>query len=120
MMSNINSPRLGSRFSLLALVAIFALVSSAALAQTTLSTGSISGIVTDQSGVVVDGAKIVITNTETGQTQSLTSNSAGAFSSGPLAPGNYKVQVAAKGFSSTSQNINVQVGNAATFNAKLQ
>jgi len=76
--------------------------------------------VTDPSGAVVGGAKIVISNTATGQTLDLTSNSAGAFSSGPLEPGSYKVQVSAKGFSSVSQTMVVQVGNATAFNAKLQ
>src|SRR6202008_466818 len=57
--------------------------------------------------------------TGTNQTVNLTSNSAGAFSSGPLDPGNYKVQVSAKGFSTVSQTVTVQVGNAASMNAKL-
>jgi hypothetical protein len=119
-MLNINSPRRSFRFCLLALVTLFLVSSSLLLAQTTLSTGSISGTVTDPSGAVVDGARIVITNTGTGQALNLTSNSAGAFSSGPLDPGSYKVQVSAKGFSSVSQNVTVQVGNAATINPKLQ
>ncbi len=119
-MLNFNSPRLGRRFSLLALIAISCGLSASLIsAQTTLSTGSINGTVTDPSGAVISDAKVVITNTGTGQTLNLTSNSAGAFSSGPLDPGNYKVQVSAKGFSSVSQTIGVQVGNAATFNAKL-
>jgi hypothetical protein len=101
-------------------VTLLLLSSSTLLAQTTLSTGSINGTVTDQSGAVVSDAKVVITNLGTNQTINLTSNSAGAFSSGPLDPGNYKIQVSAKGFSTTSQNITVQVGNSATFNAKLQ
>jgi hypothetical protein len=115
------SPRRpGSRFCLLALMVFLLLLSSMLLAQTTLSTGSINGTVTDQSGAVVSDARVVITNLGTNQTINLTSNSAGAFSSGPLDPGNYKVQVSAKGFSTTSQNVTVQLGNSATFNAKLQ
>src|SRR5258708_7708770 len=119
-MSNLSSPRPGFRFSLLELVTLFLVSSSLLLAQTTLSTGSISGTVTDPSGAVVGGAKIVISNTATGQTLDLTSNSARAFSSGPLEPGSYKVQVSAKGFSTVSQVVTVQVGNAATVNPKLQ
>ena len=116
---NSNSPRPGMRFGLL-VVSMFVLLSSAILvAQTTLSTGSIVGTVTDPSGAVVGGAKVVVTNTGTNQTFTLTSNSAGAFSSGPLDPGTYKVQVSSKGFSTVSQSVTVQVGNAATVNAKL-
>jgi hypothetical protein len=95
-------------------------LSSLLLAQTTLSTGTIDGTVTDPSGAVVSGAKVVVTNTGTGRTISLTSGGSGAFSSGPLEPGQYKVQVSAKGFSGISQTVTVQVGNAATVNPKLQ
>src|SRR5258708_4496749 len=117
---NSNSPRPGTRFGLLALVSMFVLLSSALLvAQTTLSTGSIVGTVSDRSGAVVSGAKVVITNTGKNQTATLTSNSSGEFSTGPLDPGNYKVQVAAKGFSTVSQSVVVQVANTATLNAKL-
>src|ERR1700730_9501090 len=120
-MLNFNPPRRGKGFSLLALITLFLLLSSSLMpAQTTLSTGSIYGTVTDPSGAVVSDAKVVITSASTGQTLNLTTNSAGAFSSGPLEPGNYKAQVAAKGFSTVSQTIAVQVGNAATFNTKLQ
>src|SRR5512146_753708 len=44
------------------------------LGQTTVSTGSIVGTVTDPSGAVVSGAKVVITNTATGQAISLKTN----------------------------------------------
>jgi hypothetical protein len=118
-MLNLNFQRLGFRICLLALTTAFLLSAALLLAQTTLSTGSIVGTVTDPSGAVVDGAKVVIANTGTNQTVTLTSNSAGAFSTGPLDPGTYKVQVSAKGFSSISQTVTVQVGNTASMNAKL-
>jgi len=59
--------------------------------------GSIVGTVTDPSGAVVSGAKVTITNVATGQTIELTANSAGAFNSGAIAPGTYKVQVFGQG-----------------------
>jgi hypothetical protein len=89
------------------------------VAQTTVGTGSIVGTVSDSSGAVVSGAKVVITNSETNQSNDLTSNSSGAYNSGALAPGSYKVQVSAKGFSSVNQNVVVQVGNTTTANVKL-
>jgi hypothetical protein len=118
-MLNLNLQRLVFRICLLALVTAFLLASSSLSAQTTLSTGSIVGTVTDPSDAVVGGAKVVVTNTGTNQTVSLTSNSAGAFSTGPLDPGTYNVQVSAKGFSTVSQNVTVQVGNTASMNARL-
>ena len=89
-------------------------------AQTTIGTGSITGTVTDPTGAVVSGAKVVITNTGTGQALNLAANAGGAYASGPLDPGPYKVQVSAKGFSSVSETITVEVGNTSTAHIKLQ
>src|SRR5450631_1737071 len=118
-MLNFDPRRSIFRVCLFALTAAFLLSSSLLVAQTTLSTGSVSGTVTDPSGAVVSGAKVSITNTGTGQTATLTSNASGAFSSGPPDPGKYKVQVSFKGFSTVSESVQVQVGNTATVNVKL-
>ncbi|MGA7219683.1 MAG: carboxypeptidase regulatory-like domain-containing protein [Candidatus Sulfotelmatobacter sp.] len=116
-----NFSRPTSRLFLLAVIALSALLfSSVAFAQTTVATGSIVGTVTDPSGAVVSGAKVTVTNIGTNEVINLTSNSSGAFNSGALAPGNYKVQVTLKGFSTISENVVVQVGNTSTVNAKLQ
>lgn len=118
-MLNFNSLRHSAQFILVPLVACFFLFSTFMVGQTTISTGSIVGTVTDPTGAVVGGAKIAIRNTATGQEIAVTSNSAGSFSSGALVPGNYKVQVSAKGFSAVAETLVVQVGNTANFNAKL-
>jgi len=110
------------RFSLtLALfAALTCLLSTALFSQTTVATGSIVGTVTDASGAAVEGAKVTITNVNTNEVINLTSNSTGAYNSGALSPSSYKVQVSAKGFSSISQTVVVQVGNTSTANARLQ
>jgi hypothetical protein len=89
-------------------------------AQTTVSTGSIVGTVSDPSGLVVSGASVTITNVATGQLIDLTTNSAGSFNSGALIPGNYRTQVSAKGFSTAELSLAVLVGNTATVNVQLQ
>src|SRR5579871_275788 len=99
--------------------ALFLIPFSSTNAQTTVGTGSIIGIVNDPSGAVVGGANITITNTATNQTIKLSSNSSGAYTSGALSPGQYRVQVSAKGFSGMTELVNVQVGNTSTFNATL-
>jgi hypothetical protein len=101
-------------------LAIALLVSATAWAQTTVGTGSIVGTVTDPSGAVLGGAKVVITSLGTGQALSLTTNASGSYNSGPLAPGGYKVQISVKGFRSLEQSVNVQVGNTATANVAMQ
>jgi len=120
-MLNSDSYRQSTGCRLLVLVAAFTVFcSSAAFAQTTLSTGSIVGVVKDSTGALVGGATVAITSVGTNQLISLTSNSSGAYNSGALSPGDYKVQVSAKGFSSASENVTVQVGNTATFNVTLR
>jgi Carboxypeptidase regulatory-like domain len=95
-------------------------VTPPAQAQTTISTGSIVGVVSDPSGALVSGARITITRKSTGQAISVASNTSGTYNSGALVPGDYTVQIFAKGFRTLSQAVTVLVGNTATTNAKLQ
>ncbi len=119
------TPKASSRrpISLLRLVfpllLLFLLLSSG-LSQTTVSTGSIVGVVADPSGAVVIGAKVVITNLATGRIINLSSNSSGAYNSGALVPGIYKILVTAKNFRSTELRLTVLVGNTANGNVKLE
>ena len=92
-MLNFKSSRALARLCFFAvLVATLAFLASATFAQTTVATGSIVGTVTDPSGALVDGARVVITNIDTNRQISLTSNATGSFNSGALAPGNYRCQ----------------------------
>src|SRR5215469_9678777 len=79
------------------------------LSQTTISTGSIVGTVTDPSGAVVSGAKVSIKNRGTGQVTGTTTTSAGTYASGALIPGEYQVRIEAQGFKSEELAITVQV-----------
>jgi len=107
-------------FALVLLALLITLFSPLALmSQATLSTGSIVGTVTDPTGAVVSNAKVVIANVATGQKTELTTTSGGTFSSGPLSPGTYRVEISGKGFNTVSQQIVVQVGNILTVNATL-
>src|SRR5579862_4993504 len=116
-MLKLNSPR--SCF-VLALLALFALCcSSLMFAQTSVSTGSIQGNVTDATGAVLPNAKITATG-PTGQTLHATSNSAGEYSFGGLIPGDYQVRVEAKGFKTAQLSLIVKVDNAANGSIKLE
>jgi hypothetical protein len=88
-------------------------------AQTTISTGSIQGTITDQSGAVLSGAKVAITNKGTGQTFSVTTTSSGTYASGALNPGEYRVRVEAKGFKTSEIPVTVQVNVTSSANLKL-
>ncbi|HKV77452.1 MAG TPA: carboxypeptidase-like regulatory domain-containing protein, partial [Candidatus Sulfotelmatobacter sp.] len=89
------------------------------LAQTTISTGSVVGTVTDPSGAVVSGAKVTITNKGTGQVVTTTTTSTGNYASGALIPGDYTVRIEAAGFKTTQMSVVVQVNTTASGNLKL-
>jgi Carboxypeptidase regulatory-like domain len=89
------------------------------LAQTTISTGSIVGTVTDPSAAVVSGAKVTITNKATGQVVTTTTTSTGNYATGALIPGDYTVRVEAAGFKTTQMQVVVQVNTTASGNVKL-
>src|SRR5579864_2649496 len=103
----------------LALLAMLALLLSAALAQTTVATGSILGTVTNDSGAVARGAKVTITG-PTGQKIIASTGEQGTYSAGLLVPGIYIVQVEAKGFKTMRLRVNVRVNTAADGSVKLQ
>jgi len=106
---------------------LFALLLSVILAialplvgQTTISTGSIQGTVSDPSGALVADSGITITSQETGQVMHLKTTSSGLFTSGALTPGHYAVRVETKGFKTVERSVIVQVGVTSATNITLQ
>jgi hypothetical protein len=65
--------------------------------------GTITGIVEDPSGAVVPGAKVTVTNTDTGLVLEGSSNSSGVYVFSPLKIGNYTIGASASGFERTIQ-----------------
>jgi hypothetical protein len=83
--------------------------------------GSISGVVTDPSGAVVQGATIKATNNATGAARSTTTNSAGFYSLTNLAPGVYSVDVQKEGFQTVRMSgVVLSVAQALVLNAKAE
>ena len=108
------------RLAPLCIVGILLFLSSAAWAQSTTGTGSIQGTVTDQTGAVVAGARVMITNKATAAVFHLNASSAGSYSSGPIQPGDYIVRVEGKGFKTMNLAVTVQVGNTSTANLQME
>jgi hypothetical protein len=103
------------RFFLLPL--LFVLVCAGAFAQ---ANSELTGIVTDQTGAVVSGAKVVITDPATGATKTVTSGQTGLYDITGLNPANYNMKVTAKGFEAFAQNgIPVNVSTTAREDVKL-
>src|ERR1700674_64749 len=75
------------------------------------SSGRILGTVFDQSGSVISGATVTVTDTERGVSKNLVSNDAGEHNAPTLIPSTYKVRAEAKGFKTVErQNMVVEVG----------
>jgi hypothetical protein len=112
-----NFRRLSVAFALLAL--IWLSVGPSAYGQATVSTGSIQGNITDPQGAAVAGAKVTISNKDTGRTLTTSVTSTGAYSSGALSAGTWVVRVESAGFQTTEVPIVVEVGVTATGNVTL-
>jgi hypothetical protein len=81
---------------------------------------SITGTVTDNSGGVIPGATVVVTDASGGRYETV-SNSQGAFSIPSLTPGTYKVTVTLTGFKTfVAENVRVIATSPATVAAKLE
>src|SRR6266480_2436075 len=65
--------------------------------------GSISGVVTDSSGALVNGANVTATNTETGVQTSVKTDSKGFYNFPALQIGTYTVEAQQTGFKTVRQ-----------------
>lgn len=85
-----------------------------------VSTSQISGVIQDQSGAIVPNAKIVLTQTDTGQVHRITSSASGSYTIPDLPAGNYTFQVSSPGFSTyVEKDIVLDVGTNPEINVKL-
>ena len=110
--------RVSPRVVLLALVAAVLLPLSA-VAQTTL--GRVAGTVLDQSGGVLPGATVTLTNTGTGQVSTTVTTETGAFLFPQVPIGTYNVSVQLEGFKAREfTNVNVAVGQEYSITARLE
>ena len=83
-------------------------------------TGSITGVVTDPSGAVVQGANVTATNTATGTARSVTTSDSGNYNLTSLAPGSYTVNVEKSGFPKVVlTNVRVSTSLSVPLNAQF-
>jgi len=87
-----------SRFFLLPLFLLMACVGAFAQANS-----EVTGIVTDQTGAAVGGAKITLTDPATGYTNPPSATAPGLYDIAGLNAANYNMKIAAKGFQSYEQ-----------------
>ncbi|MBI4481587.1 MAG: TonB-dependent receptor [Acidobacteria bacterium] len=77
-------------------------------------TGTISGTVHDETGAVLPGVTVVVTNTDTGISRTLLTGEEGTFKATSLSPGNYTVRAELAGFrTEIREGIKITVGREA-------
>src|SRR4030095_996243 len=86
-----------------------------------VTTGSLSGTVSDANNAVVAGATLTVVNNTTGAERTAISSSSGTFDFQALQPGTYTVTVEAAGFrKAVAREIVVSVGSNSEINIPLE
>src|SRR5688572_25239695 len=85
-----------------------------------ISTAQLAGKVTDESGAVVPGATVTVTQTDTGAERTVVTDGEGAYLLSNLSPGPYRLEVSLQGFRTYAQTgIVLQVAATPTINVSL-
>ena len=82
--------------------------------------GRIAGTVADSRGGLVPGASVVVTNEQTGEERTTTTNESGHFVVSALRPSTYSVTVSANDLSGKTSNIQLLVGQESTLALVVQ
>jgi hypothetical protein len=84
------------------------------------ATGTISGVVTDESGAVVPGVTVEATNTDTNQTRTAVSGADGFYTFPLLQPGPYTIRATLQGFrTSLREGVRVTVESTSRVDVRM-
>src|ERR1017187_5319195 len=104
------------KFRLVSFLALF--ITAALFAQE--FRGTISGVVTDPTGAAISGAKITVTETQTGTKVPTVSDNAGQYTAAFLLPGEYDIAVQSPGFkAAVRKGVHVGAGDHQVIDVKL-
>ena len=106
-------------FAMLLGAAMFLQTSQPIAFAQSLTSGDISGHVTDPTGAAIPGAKVVLKNLDTGATYTSTTNAEGSYHSALLQPGTYSITVKGSGFETTTTTAHVAGGAIANGDVKM-
>jgi hypothetical protein len=98
-------------------VVTFLLTAGVARAQ---ETGTITGVISDSTGGVLDGARVKATNVATAGVRVVESSSSGTYVLSSLAVGQYTLEVSKSGFKTLrQQNVVIDINSALTLNLSM-
>lgn len=98
---------------------LLALCASPYLFAQSLTQGSIRGTVLDPSGAAIPNANVTLTNDDTGQTSTQTTNATGAYDFALIPPGHYTLSATAPNYQTARVRVVASVGQVSTSNVKL-
>lgn len=91
-----------------------------AAAQTRVTAGDIEGTISDQTGGLIPGATVTVTNVETNLARTVVTDERGAYRAVALPPGSYMIHVALSGFeTATRHDVVVLLGQTLTVDFRL-
>ena len=115
-----NSKQLTQRLLTFAAAALLLCAATLPVSAQSAAVGNINGAITDTTGAAVPNATVIVTNTDTGATRTLTTNSDGLYTASFLQSGHYEVILGGGAFSKIDRkNLVLTVGETLTVNAAL-
>src|ERR1700687_3639660 len=109
-------------YSVVFLTAVCAvLLSTPAFPQADVSTASLRGTVSDETGALVANAEVKVTSAERGVEHTVTTSASGVYLVPFLTPGVYDVRIQSKGFEThILKGVQLTVGQIAVFDVQLR
>jgi hypothetical protein len=102
-----------------ALAALFLVAALPVVAQTS-GNGNINGTVTDSTDATVANISVIVLNTDTGVTRTITTNADGSYNASFLLPGHYELTIGGGGFGKVDRkNLVLTVGQILTVDVTL-
>ena len=102
------------------LVAVLSVGALAVPAAAQITSATVSGTITDETGGILPGVDIAAKNIDTGLSRTFVSTAEGSFTIAGLPPGKYEVRASLQGFGSTVETIQLTVGEQAGLNLVLK
>src|SRR5579864_8161915 len=98
---------------------VFALIGFVSVTAWAQVGANVGGVVTDNTGAVIPGATVTITNTSNGVSQTLKAGAEGSYRAVNLQPAPYEITAEAAGFGTVKKNTTLLTGSDVTMDFSL-
>ena len=101
------------------LAALFGILAASSLSAQIVETGTITGVVKDNTSALIPNAHVTVRNSDTGLASNTVTDAQGLYVSPPLKPGNYTVEIDVPGFKPVVEKVRLEVGQRTAADATL-